>query len=56
MTKGDRLLQSVQLDKPEMSRITFEEGASSHTNTAILGEILMEEERLNELKRQLIYR
>lgn len=56
MTKAERL-HSAKISKIEISRFTFDEGAepSRRKNTVILADILAEEERVNELKRQLIY-
>jgi hypothetical protein len=56
MTKAERL-HSARISKVEVSRFTFEEcpESSRRRNTVLLADILAEEERQNELKRQLIY-
>jgi hypothetical protein len=54
MTKGERLHSSHR--QVEVSRFTFDRQSSAAASTAILADILAEEERLAEMKRQLLYR
>lgn len=56
LTKGDRL-NTLRRGAVEVSVFSFEgEGNRERQNTAILGEIIVEEEKLNEIKRTLLFK